>query len=72
MRYFSCSGGSGADAIKSTLRHVMPNLCFSIRCVLLHAGREMSTHNFSCIGGPGVDPIKSALGHIVHSGASSE
>jgi hypothetical protein len=29
-------------------------------CILVHLGREMSTHYFSCLGGPGAVSIKSA------------
>jgi hypothetical protein len=30
MHYFSCSGGTGIDSIKSVLARVTPNLCFCI------------------------------------------
>jgi hypothetical protein len=70
--YFPCSGGPGLDPIKSTPRHITPNLCFCIRCdirvtyrVLVRPGQKMSMHYFSCSDGPGVDPTKSALGHIM-------
>jgi hypothetical protein len=28
MHYFSCSGGTGTDIIKSVPRHIALNLCF--------------------------------------------
>jgi hypothetical protein len=46
--YFSCSCGTDTNSTKSTLGHVTPNLCFSIRwdmrvmwCIPVHLGREM-------------------------------
>jgi hypothetical protein len=32
IHYFSCSGGSDADPLKSVSRHVTQNLCFCILC----------------------------------------
>jgi hypothetical protein len=34
MHYFSCLGGPGADPIKSTVGHIMGNLCFGSLCNL--------------------------------------
>jgi hypothetical protein len=71
MDYFSCSGGSSADSIKSAPGHVMPHLCFCISwdlrvtwCIPVHPDRETSTHYFSCSVGPGAVSIKSASGHL--------
>jgi hypothetical protein len=71
MLYFSCSGGSGRDSTNSVLGHVMPKFCFSIQCelwvtyyILVHPGREISTHYFSCIGNPGAVSTKRAPRHV--------
>jgi hypothetical protein len=66
VHYFSCSGGSSAIFIKSTMGHVTVNLCFCIRwdmwdtyCIPVHLGHKTSMHYFSCLGGAGIDSTKS-------------
>jgi hypothetical protein len=69
--YFSCSGGTGTDLIKSTSEHVTLKLYFCIwwdlrvtECIPVHLGRKTFTHYFSCSGGTGAVSLKSALGHV--------
>jgi hypothetical protein len=69
MQYFSFSAGIRTDYIKSVPRYVTPNLCFCIQhnlqvaqFVLVHPGRETSTHYFSRLVVPGADTTKSAPG----------
>jgi hypothetical protein len=70
MHYFSCLNGSGAGPTKSTMGHVVLNLCFCIQwdlwiieCFLVCLARETSTHYFSYSGQPSTDIKKRTRTH---------
>jgi hypothetical protein len=72
MHYFSYSCGPGADPTKSTLGHVMPNICFCILCdmrvtycILVLPEHKISMYYFSFSSEASAEPTKSAPGLVM-------
>jgi hypothetical protein len=63
---------TSTDLTKSAMGYFTPNLCFCkwwdlrvTKCILVHRGREMSTHYSTCSSLPGAVSIKSTLGYVM-------
>jgi hypothetical protein len=70
MHYFSYSGGTGTDSIKSTSRHIMSNMCFHPVGSVGHvvhfgvSGAQNIDVLFFILEWPDAVSIKSTPGHI--------